>query len=123
MMVISLRRFQIMVVGGRLDEDLDAIRKAWQRAGAELLGPVTAADATRMAWFELDGALVSLASDQARTEELASLLEAADVPFLFVLPATTGIDHRPFFHLSDDPAIVAEMIGRLSAQAGERCRH
>jgi hypothetical protein len=108
-----MRRIKLMVVGSPSYLS-PLVRRAWDRAGIDLKGPVAAAElAAALSQARLDGAVVDIGYDASTLLTVVELLDMIDVPAVF---ASTAPDARGGFTFSDDSgqinAIVTQLLGK-----------
>ncbi|MGK9052087.1 hypothetical protein KXS03_10955 [Neorhizobium petrolearium] len=108
-----MSRYKMMVVG---DKDLlpPGTRHAWQQAGIELAGPMPPADFDIRLLGGMHGVLIDAACDAQFMFDASEMLEAASIPFLFVVPeqqiAARRNPHVLGTRTEDIQAIVQELL-------------
>lgn len=105
-----MRRIRLLVVGPPSFLP-PTVRQAWNKAGIDLQGPITAAElASALPGLQADGAVVDVGYDALSLLNAVELLDTLSVPALF---AGAVADSRGGFTFSAAPASINAIVHQL----------
>lgn len=113
--------YQIPVVG-RDDLVSDEIRYAWKLVGADLIGPVAFSFHVNGDLSGADGALLDVTGQADDLFKLSDSLDAAKIPFVYIVTAADFV-RGAGFTISSDPLDINTIICQLFAYGEMVTRH
>ncbi|WP_157884698.1 hypothetical protein [Neorhizobium galegae] len=112
-----------MIVIGNKNLVSSSTRDAWERAGIELQGPVLPPAFEMRLVHAAHGVLIDATEDADPMFRISEQLEAASVPFLFVVTEQQGPECKGSYVLGPKPKHIKEIVEELLRQYDSGVRH